>query len=100
MAGNQRTFSTEFKREAVQLLATSGKPGAQIARELGISERALYQWRRHLTNPGDAAFPGTGHQALREEALRQLRREHARLRQEREIVNKAISIFSNVLNQA
>lgn len=94
MAGKHRTFPAEFKRAAVQLLETSGKPGAQIARELGISDRALEQWRRQLVDQGDDAFPGNGHQTPLEEELRQLRREHERLRQEREILNKAISIFS------
>ena len=99
MAGKHRTFTAEFKREAVQLLETSGKPGAQVARELGISDSALYHWRRQLTNQGDNAFPGKGHQAPIEEELRQLRRENERLRQEREILKKAISIFSNTPNQ-
>lgn len=88
MAGKHRTFTAELKREAVQLLATSGKPGTQIARELGIPDSAFYYWRRQLVNQGDDAFPGKGHQTPLEEELRQLRRENERLRQERAIVKK------------
>ncbi len=99
MAGNHRTFTAEFKREALRLLETSGKPGAQIARELGISDSALFYWRKQLADQGDDAFPGKGHQTPLEEEIRQLRRENERLRQEREIVQKAISIFSNVPSQ-
>src|SRR5947207_950422 len=58
----QPTFTAEFKNEAVQLARTSGKPKAQIARELGISDSALYAWCRQATEHGSDAFPGKGHQ--------------------------------------
>jgi transposase len=90
----QRTYTAEFKREAVQLLESSGKSGAQIAEELGISDGSLYTWRKQLTQQGEVAFPGKGHQTPAEEELRQLRVENERLRQERDILKKAIAIFS------
>src|SRR2546428_7628220 len=58
----QPSFTAEFKKEAVQLAYTSGKPKAQIARELGISESALYSWCKQSTDHGSDAFPGKGHQ--------------------------------------
>jgi len=99
MAGKQREFSAEFKREAVRLLETSGKTGAQIAQELGISDSVLYHWRKRLAQHGEQAFPGKGHQTPSEEELRQLRLENERLRQERDILKKAIAIFSQPPNQ-
>jgi transposase len=96
MGGNQRTFTAEFKREALRLLETSGKPGAQVARELGISDSVLYRWRKQQADQGDDAFPGKGHQTTVEEEVRHLRAEVERLRQEREILKKAIGIFSQV----
>lgn len=58
----QKTYSAEFKREAVRWAQTSGKPIAQVARQLGISDTAIYQWRKELAAPGAEAFPGSGHQ--------------------------------------
>ena len=98
----QKLYTAEFKREAVRLLETSGKSGAQIAEELGISDGSLYTWRKQLAQHPEVAFPGKGHQTPAEEELRQLRSEVERLRQERDIlprrgtlwVKKAIAIFS------
>ncbi len=71
----QKTYTAEFKREAVRLMQTSGKPIAQPAREPGISDTSLHQWRKELTAHGDDAFPGSGHQTAPEEELRRLKRE-------------------------
>jgi len=90
----QPTFTAEFKHQAVQLAQTSGKPKAQIARELGISDSALYSWCKQSANHGSDAFPGKGHQMPLEEENHQLKRELERVRQERDILKKAVSIFS------
>jgi transposase len=92
MAAKQKppTYTAEFKREAVRLSETSGKSGSQIAKELGISDN----WRKQLAQHGEEAFPGKGHQTPTEEELRQLRAENERLRQERDILKKAIAIAS------
>lgn len=88
-----RTFTSEFKQEAVQLLATSGKSGTVLAKELGISDRVLYRWRKELRANGEEAFPSKGHQTEPEEEMRRLRRENAVLRQKRDILKKAAAIF-------
>jgi transposase len=90
----QPSFTAEFKKEAVQLAYTSGKPKAQIARERGISDSALYCWCKQSTDHGSDAFPGKGHQTPLEEENHQLKRELERVRQERDILKKARSIFS------
>ena len=62
----KKTYTQEFKREAVRLAQTSGKPITQIARELGISDASIHQWRKESAEHGPEAFPGSGHQtALR-----------------------------------
>lgn len=94
MAKIQKTYSKEFKEEAVRLAQTSGKPIAQIARELGISDSAIHGWRRELAEHGKEAFPGSGHQTELEEENRRLKRELERVQQEREILKKVLSIFS------
>ena len=76
----QKTYTAEFKREAVQLAQTSGKPITQVARELGISDTSIQKFRKELTEHGALAFPGSGHQTAQEEELRRLKRELERTR--------------------
>ncbi len=90
----QKTYTREFKEEAVRLAQTSGKPIVQVARELGISDTSIHQWRRELAEHGKDAFPGSGHQTALEEENRRLKRELERVQQEREILKKVLSIFS------
>ena len=80
--------------EAVQLLHTSKKPLAHIARDLGIAESTLHQWWKLFSEQGANAFPGSGHQTPQEEEIRHLKRENELLRQERDVLKKAIGIFS------
>jgi transposase len=67
---------------------------AQIARDLGIADSTLHHWRKLLSEQGEQAFPGSGHQTPQEEEMRQLKRENELLRQERDVLKKAIGIFS------
>jgi transposase len=80
----QKTYTPEFKHEAVRLAQTSGKPITQIARELGISDTSIHQWRKELAEHGSEAFPGSGHQTAQEEEIRRLKRELERVRMERD----------------
>jgi transposase len=93
MADKRKVYSREFKEQAVELLNTSGKPGAQIEAELGIGNGVIYRWRRQLQEEGPRAFPGNGND--RDKEVAELRRENAELREEREILRKAIAIFSD-----
>jgi transposase len=93
MGKSQPTYTKEFKRQAVQLFQSSGKPKTRIARDLDISESALSKWCKEFGEHGEEAFPGKGHQTPLEEENRRLRREIEVLRQEREILKKAMSIF-------
>ena len=94
MAKVQKTYTKEFKEEAVRLAQSSGKPIAHVARELGISDTSIHQWRKELSEHGKEAFPGNGHQTALEEENRRLKRELERVQQEREILKKVVSIFS------
>ncbi len=71
----QKTYTLECKREAVRLAQSSGKPMTHIARDLGISDTPIHQWRKELTEHGPEAFPGSGHQTAQEEERRRLKRE-------------------------
>jgi transposase len=94
MPKEQRTFTKEFKLEAVQLAQRSGKSQAQIARDLGIADSTLHHWCKEFAEQGSQAFPGSGHQTAQEEELRRLKRELEVTRQERDILKKALAIFS------
>lgn len=90
----QKTYTPEFKREAVRLAQTSGKPIAQVAHELGISDTSIHQWRKELAEHGSEAFPGSGHQTTQEEEIRRLKRELDRVQKERDILKKTLGIFT------
>jgi len=94
MGKTQPTYTKEFKQQAVQLFETSGKRKTQIARDLGISDSALSKWCKEFGERGEEAFPGKGHQTAIEEENRRLKREMEILRQERDILKKAVSIFA------
>jgi transposase len=79
----------EFKREAVRLAQTSGKPMTHGTRELSISDTSIQKVRKELTGHCPEAFPGSGHQTPLEEENRRLRRE-----MERDPVKKALAICS------
>jgi transposase len=94
MPKEQRTFTKEFKLEAVQLVHKSGESQAQVARDLGIADSTLHHWCKEFAEAGTQAFPGSGHQTAQEEELRRLKRELEVTRQERDILKKALAIFS------
>ncbi len=87
-------FTTEFKVEAVRLWKSSGRPAAAIARELGLRRNHLYKWQLELETHGEAAFPGKGGRVHSTDELTRLRRENARLREERDIFKKAAMYFA------
>lgn len=90
----RKHYTREFKFEALELWRSSGKSAAQIERDLGIHQGQLYAWKRQLEKHGSDAFPGHGHLPTPEAELRRLQRENEILRQERDILKKAIAIFS------
>lgn len=98
MAEPKRKFTTEFKLEAVRLVAYGDKPLAQVARKLGILPILLRNWRRQVEGregqPPAALFPGHGQLPGQDEELRRLRREVESLRQERDFLKKTTVYFA------
>ncbi len=96
MGKSRKKYTREFKLEAVRLVVEQGHPATEIARDLGINESLLHQWKRRLRDEGALAFPGNGRTAggeLERENQR-LRKELARVKQEREILKKAAAYFA------
>jgi transposase len=93
MGEKRKQYSQEFKIGAVRMLE-GGKSGREIEKELGIGSGLVYRWREQLKQAGNGirAFPGNGR--ARDEELDRLRRENRSLREERDILRKAVAIFS------
>jgi transposase len=94
MVKNRRQYAKEFKVEAVRLVVEEGRPISEVARELGIGENLLHRWKKRSEEGKVEPFPGKGRLSPEEEELRQLRRDNKRLRMERDILKKAVAIFS------
>jgi transposase len=94
MTKNRKTYSAEYKKEAVRLAQTQGLTKAQVARDLGLADNLLGKWCLQSQAQGSKAFPGHGNPA--DEELAKLRKEVELLRREREILKKAVGIFSQL----
>ena len=94
MAKKRKSYTREFKMEAVRLLESTDKSQNEIERELGIGSSNLSRWKKQFGEDGEEAFPGQGRLTAEEERIRKLEREIEILRQERDILKKAVAIFS------
>lgn len=90
----RRKFDAEFKREAVRLVATGGRKASEVARNLGISANLLHRWKQQYREDPAHAFPGRGHLKPEDEELQRLKKQLADVTEERDILKKALAIFS------
>jgi transposase len=95
----KRIIDKEFKIEAIRLASEPGNTQAGIERDLGISQGIISRWKREFAENGEQAFPGKGHLKPDDDELRRLKRENERLRRERDILKKAVAIFSEDPNR-
>jgi len=95
MSKKRRQFDRAFKLEAVRLVVEDGRTAASVARDLGIAENLLYRWKQQLADTERVAFIGTGNLSPEQSELRRLQSEIIDLREERDILKKAISVFSD-----
>ncbi len=92
MADGRRKYTREFKIEAVRLFENGDKSGREIEQDLGIGKGVIYRWKRELSEENIRSFPGHGNP--RDEELYRLRKELAVVKEERDILRKAVAIFS------
>lgn len=90
----RRTFSPEFKLEAVKLVRERGVTVRQAATDLGLHENMLHRWIRDYRVSGQQTFPGRGKQRPDDAEMSRLRRELAKTKAERDILKKAIAFFT------
>jgi len=94
MARTRRSYTPEFKTEAVKLVTEQGYSIAEAARSLGLNDNLIRNWKQALQDAGAHAFPGQGKLPAIEEELRRLRAENKRLLAERDILKKAAAFFA------
>jgi transposase len=90
----RRKYDKVFKMEAIQLMNSSGKSAFAMESELGIGHGRLRAWKIELENDPDNSFPGNGNLKPHDKEIARLKRELDIAKQERDILKKAISIFS------
>lgn len=89
-----RQYTKEFKLNAVQLYQSSGKSCGEIAQDLGVPKNTLYAWIKQYKEQKEQSFPGSGKMPSCNASLHQLQKELADVKLERDILKKAIAIFS------
>lgn len=90
----RRSFTLEFKVEAVKLVRERGVTIAQASRDLGLHPNVLRKWVKDSRENGEQAFPGRGKQRPDDAEVSRLRQELAKTKAERDILKKAIAFFA------
>lgn len=91
---SKRTYDKEFKLNAIKLYQESGKGYEEIAQNLGIPKSTLYAWILEYKENGESSFPGSGILKPSNEELYRLKKQLADVTMERDILKKAVAIFS------
>ena len=92
MGTKRKRYSAEFKRESLERASKEGVTDVQVSEELGVSPRQLRRWRDELRLHGENAFPGHG--KSHDEEMTKLRRELAKVTQERDFLKEAAAYFA------
>lgn len=92
---NARTYDKEFKNNAVSLYKEGNRTYQDVATNLGIPYATLVGWVRAKDKSDESAFPGKGYLPPAEERFKALERENEQLKRERDILKKALAIFSS-----
>jgi len=94
MTTKRKSYSNQFKIDAVKLVTEQGYKASEAARNLGIHPNVLRHWVNRFKEDSNHAFPGKGHMTPETEELNRLRKENMRLRMEHEILKKAAAFFA------
>lgn len=93
----RRSFTREFKLEAVRLVSERGMTVAQAARDLGVHENVFRRWVRQYREDPANAFPGAGQMKPKQIEIAQLKNEIRKLKAERDILKEASAYFAKEL---
>lgn len=90
----RKSYSKEFKLNAVKMIIEEGRRTSEVARDLKVSENSLSNWKRKYLEDQEEAFPGHGNQKSKDAYIRQLEKDVKRLKDERDILKKAAIFFA------
>jgi len=90
----RRTYTQEFKIEAVRLSSQPDVFVSHVARDLDVRVKDLYRWRAEIKDAPAQAFPGKGRRRTRDDEVERLQRELEQVKMEREILKKATAFFA------
>ena len=91
----RKTYTREFKLQAIRMVTDQGLSVAEVARRLGVTEGSVRAWQGAAEEHGAAAFPGHGNPTPTDDEIRRLRAENTRLRAERDLLKKAAAYFAS-----
>ena len=91
---NRRKFTREFKLEAVRKVIVEDRTYKDVGKEISVSESVLGRWVREFSDDDQEAFPGKGVRKSKDQEIYELKRELDGIREERDILKKAIAVFS------
>jgi len=94
MSRSLRKYDKEFKINAVKLCLEQGKPHEEVAKNLGLPRSTLYTWIQEFKANGEEGFRGSGNVKPCDEEILSLKKQLADVTQERDILKKAVAIFS------
>ena len=98
MSRKRRKFDKEFKKEAARLVIEEGRSIREVANNLGVIETVLGRWVKEYEASPQGAFPGKGRMRLDDEETRALKKKLKDTEEERDILKKALAIFSTKRN--
>lgn len=90
----RRTFDKEFKISAAKLVVEGGQTSKSVAEDLGISQNTLLHWKKKYIADKENSFPGKGYQKPEDAEKTMLRKELAKVTEQRDILKKAVAFFS------
>lgn len=90
----RRKFTREFKVEAIRKVVIDDRTYTDVGKEVGVSQGVLGRWVREFTEDEHEAFPGKGVRKSKDQEIFELKRELEGLREERDILKKAVTVFS------
>jgi transposase len=90
----KRVFDKDFKENIVKMVLNKEKKISELSREFDINANIIHTWKNQYLSNKDFAFPGKGHQSPEDAELRKLRQKLKEVSEERDILKKALGIFS------
>ena len=93
MEANRKPYTREYKNDLVKMITGGGASAAQVAKDMDIDLKTLYQWIQEMTSKQEDVFPGKGRITSDAEIIRKLKRENEQLKMECEMLKKAQDTF-------